>query len=61
MAEEYGEVESVSIIKNHHTNKSKGCGFIKFVHREDAQDAFVVSEILIFFYSFVGFFYLYII
>lgn len=41
IAEEYGQVESVSIIKNHQTNKSKGCGFIKYVYREDAMDAFV--------------------
>mmetsp|Transcript_790 Transcript_790/g.995 ORF Transcript_790/g.995 Transcript_790/m.995 type:complete len:371 (-) Transcript_790:1443-2555(-) len=44
MAEEFGEVESVSIIKNHQTNMSKGCGFVKFVHREDAQEAFVVLK-----------------
>jgi len=40
MAEEHGEVESVSIIKNHQTNISKGCGFVKFVNREDAENAF---------------------
>merc|ERR1712137_1351877 len=40
MFEEYGPVESVSIIKNHHTQKSKGCGFVKFCDREDAQSAF---------------------
>mmetsp|Transcript_10542 Transcript_10542/g.43013 ORF Transcript_10542/g.43013 Transcript_10542/m.43013 type:complete len:673 (+) Transcript_10542:185-2203(+) len=41
VVEEYGPVESVTIIKNHQTNKSKGCGFVKFVYREDAMDAFV--------------------
>lgn len=37
--EEYGEVESVTIIKNHQTNRSKGCGFVKFAFREDAVNA----------------------
>lgn len=36
IAEEYGEVESVTIIKNHQTNRSKGCGFVKYSFREDA-------------------------
>eukprot|EP00029_Vermamoeba_vermiformis_P011877 TRINITY_DN6684_c0_g1_i1.p1 TRINITY_DN6684_c0_g1~~TRINITY_DN6684_c0_g1_i1.p1 ORF type:complete len:541 (-),score=88.99 TRINITY_DN6684_c0_g1_i1:345-1967(-) len=40
VTEEYGPVENVTIIKNHQTNKSKGCGFVKFVFREDAMDAF---------------------
>lgn len=40
MAEVFGEVESVTIIKHHVTNKSKGCGFIKYKYREDAADAF---------------------
>jgi len=40
MFEEFGAVESVSIIKNHHTQKSKGCGFVKFYDREHAQTAF---------------------
>ena len=31
IVQEYGQVESVTIIKNHQTNKSKGCGFVKFV------------------------------
>jgi RNA recognition motif-containing protein len=39
LAEEYGPVENVTIIKNHQTNKSKGCGFVKFVFREDAAAA----------------------
>jgi len=43
-AEEYGPVENVTIIKNHQTNKSKGCGFVKFVFREDAMDAFNVRN-----------------
>jgi len=37
--EEYGAVESVTIIKNHQTNRSKGCGFVKFAFREDAVTA----------------------
>jgi RNA recognition motif-containing protein len=41
MVEEYGPVESVTIIKNHQTNQSKGCGFVKFIYREDAIEAFV--------------------
>lgn len=40
LAESFGEVESVTIIKHHVTNKSKGCGFIKYKYREDAADAF---------------------
>jgi len=40
-AEAYGAVESTTIIKNHQTNKSKGCGFVKFMYREDAMAAFV--------------------
>lgn len=40
LAESFGEVESVTIIKHHVTNKSKGCGFIKYRFREDAADAF---------------------
>eukprot|EP00010_Vexillifera_abyssalis_P006674 CAMPEP_0201548812 /NCGR_PEP_ID=MMETSP0173_2-20130828/5316_1 /ASSEMBLY_ACC=CAM_ASM_000268 /TAXON_ID=218659 /ORGANISM="Vexillifera sp., Strain DIVA3 564/2" /LENGTH=552 /DNA_ID=CAMNT_0047958291 /DNA_START=81 /DNA_END=1739 /DNA_ORIENTATION=+ len=39
IAEEYGPVESVTIIKNHRTHQSKGCGFVKFAYREDASDA----------------------
>jgi hypothetical protein len=42
IAEEYGPVENVTIIKNHQTNHSKGCGFIKYVFREDAMDALAV-------------------
>lgn len=41
IVEEYGDVESVTIIKNHQTNKSKGCGFVKFSFREDAAQALV--------------------
>lgn len=41
-AQKFGPVESVTIIKNHQTNKSKGCGFVKYCYREDAMDAFVV-------------------
>jgi RNA recognition motif-containing protein len=40
--ESYGPVESVTVIKNHHTQKSKGCGFVKFVFREDAMAAYLV-------------------
>lgn len=40
LAESFGEVESVTIIKHHVTNKSKGCGFVKYRYREDAADAF---------------------
>jgi RNA recognition motif-containing protein len=39
-AEAYGTVESVTIIKHHPSNKSKGCGFVKYQYREDAADAF---------------------
>ena len=41
--EPYGEIESVSIIKNHVTGKSRGCGFVKFAFREDA--ALALQEI----------------
>lgn len=40
IVQEYGPVESVAIIKNHQTNKSKGCGFVKYIYREDAMEAF---------------------
>ena len=40
-AEAYGPVDNVALIKNHQTNKSKGCGFVKFVYREDATNAFL--------------------
>eukprot|EP01113_Clastostelium_recurvatum_P044055 TRINITY_DN7391_c0_g1_i5.p1 TRINITY_DN7391_c0_g1~~TRINITY_DN7391_c0_g1_i5.p1 ORF type:complete len:516 (-),score=22.36 TRINITY_DN7391_c0_g1_i5:71-1618(-) len=36
----YGNIESVTIIKNHQTNRSKGCAFVKFQFREDALSAF---------------------
>jgi len=41
IVEAYGPVESVTIIKNHQTQKSRGCGFVKFVYREDAMDSFL--------------------
>lgn len=37
----YGPVEIVTVIKNHQTQKSKGCGFVKFVFREDAMAAYL--------------------
>ena len=40
IAESYGAVESVTIIKHHPSNKSKGCGFVKYHYREDAAEAF---------------------
>jgi RNA recognition motif-containing protein len=39
-AEQFGAVENVAIIKDHQTNKSKGCGFVKYVYREDSMEAF---------------------
>eukprot|EP01104_Vermistella_antarctica_P015450 TRINITY_DN508_c0_g4_i3.p1 TRINITY_DN508_c0_g4~~TRINITY_DN508_c0_g4_i3.p1 ORF type:complete len:857 (-),score=247.66 TRINITY_DN508_c0_g4_i3:70-2529(-) len=39
IAEPYGPLESVTIIKNHATQTSKGCGFLKYEYREDALDA----------------------
>jgi hypothetical protein len=48
MVEVFGPVENVTIIKNHQTNKSKGCGFVKFVYREDAMDAFAVTILSLF-------------
>ncbi|KAJ4455630.1 putative RNA-binding protein msa1 [Paratrimastix pyriformis] len=39
--EQFGPVESVLILKDHKTNLSKGCGFVKFLYREDAVSAFV--------------------
>jgi len=44
VAEEYGKVENVAIIKNHQTNKSKGCGFVKYYYREDAINALAVRN-----------------
>jgi RNA recognition motif-containing protein len=40
VCEEFGPVESVTIIRNHFTNQSKGCGFVKYKYREDAMEAF---------------------
>lgn len=40
IVEKYGPVDNVTIIKNHQTNKSKGCGFVKYRFREDAMEAF---------------------
>eukprot|EP01117_Protostelium_nocturnum_P013611 TRINITY_DN5098_c0_g1_i1.p1 TRINITY_DN5098_c0_g1~~TRINITY_DN5098_c0_g1_i1.p1 ORF type:complete len:448 (-),score=145.12 TRINITY_DN5098_c0_g1_i1:1293-2636(-) len=40
IVEAYGPVDNVTIIKNHQTNKSKGCGFVKFLHREHATNAY---------------------
>jgi RNA recognition motif-containing protein len=40
----YGPVEIVTVIKNHQTQKSKGCGFVKFVFREDAMAAYLVPS-----------------
>ena len=42
VVEPYGEIESVSIQRDHLTNRSKGFGFVKFKYREDAMDAFAV-------------------
>jgi hypothetical protein len=39
MFQEYGSIESASIIKNHHTQKSKGCGFVKFEDPDAAKAA----------------------
>jgi RNA recognition motif-containing protein len=44
ICEEHGAVENVTIIKNHLTNKSKGCGFVKFAYREDAMEAFMALK-----------------
>uniref|UniRef100_A0A7S4HI81 RRM domain-containing protein n=1 Tax=Vannella robusta TaxID=1487602 RepID=A0A7S4HI81_9EUKA len=42
---EYGEIESVTIIQNHQTNRSKGCGFVKFAFREDAASALAALKV----------------
>lgn len=36
ICEKFGPVEKVTIIMNYETKTSKGCGFVKFVFREDA-------------------------
>jgi len=46
IAEEYGVVEEVTIIKNFLTNRSKGCGYIKYTYREDAADAFASLKLV---------------
>lgn len=33
---QFGPVESVTLLQNHQTGCSRGCGFVKFFHREDA-------------------------
>jgi RNA recognition motif-containing protein len=45
IVEKYGPVDNVCVIKNHQTNKSKGCGFVKYRFREDAMDAFSVRSL----------------
>ncbi|KAI8609996.1 hypothetical protein BC830DRAFT_1221930 [Chytriomyces sp. MP71] len=39
--EEFGPVESIKILQNFQTGRSKGCGFVKFRFREDAINAFM--------------------
>ncbi|MEW6585640.1 MAG: RNA-binding protein [Nitrospirota bacterium] len=36
---EYGEIESVKIIQDQFTNRSKGFGFVEMVNEEDAKKA----------------------
>ncbi|MDP2436324.1 MAG: hypothetical protein Q8P67_11310, partial [archaeon] len=36
----YGQLENITIIKNRQSQKSKGCGFVKYAYREDALEAF---------------------
>ena len=36
---EYGEIESLKIMQDHFTNRSKGFGFIEMVNEEDAKRA----------------------
>jgi len=43
--EEHGEVENVTLIKSYHTQKSKGCGFVKYLYREDANKAFAALKL----------------
>jgi RNA recognition motif-containing protein len=49
----YGPVEIVTVIKNHQTQKSKGCGFVKFVFREDAMAAYLVRSAFAFAFAFL--------
>jgi len=42
MAEGYGKVDSVTVIKNHVSNRSKGCAFVKYSTREEAAAALKV-------------------
>lgn len=39
ICQSYGEVENVMIIKDHLTNRSKRCGFVKFKCKQDATKA----------------------
>ncbi|KAI8823269.1 hypothetical protein BJ741DRAFT_634443 [Chytriomyces cf. hyalinus JEL632] len=39
--EAFGPVEDINLLHNHHTNRSKGCGFVKFRLRDDAIKAFL--------------------
>ena len=39
LKEAFGEVESVKIIKDNYTNKSKGFGFVEMSNNADAQSA----------------------
>jgi hypothetical protein len=40
--EEYGPVEDFTLLKDHRTGQSRGCGFVKYAYREDAIKAFSV-------------------
>lgn len=46
IAEEYGAVETVTIIKTNQSKKSKGCGFVKYASREDAVKAINVRNLV---------------
>jgi RNA recognition motif-containing protein len=40
--EEFGPLEDFTLLKEHRTGKSRGCGFVKYAYREDAIKAFSV-------------------
>ena len=40
LVKSFGPIENITIIKNRQSQKSKGCGFIRFAYREDALEAF---------------------
>ncbi|MBP9722367.1 MAG: RNA-binding protein [Gammaproteobacteria bacterium] len=46
--EEFGEIEYLKIIRDPKTKRSKGYGFVKFVHQNDAAKVINQSNLMVF-------------